>query len=133
MQQHCAAIKVLRSDCGGKYLSDTFDQHLKLAGTARHLTVHDTPQFNGMAKRLNHTLVERIQAFTHMSGLPKFLWGEALRHMTWLKNRTAMQALDGLTPHQALLRHAPNLSGLQRWGTTMWVHDADGTKLDTCT
>ncbi len=42
-QQHCAAIKVLRSDRSGEYLSDAFDQHLKSAGTARHLTVHDTP------------------------------------------------------------------------------------------
>jgi len=74
--------------------------------------------------------VERIRAFTHTSGLPKFLWGEALRHATWLKNRMAMRALDGLTPHQALLGRAPDLSGLQRWGTTVWVHDADGTKLD---
>ncbi len=129
-QQHCAAIKVLRSDCSGKYLSDAFDQHLKLAGTARRLTVHNTPQLNGVAKRLNHTLMERIQAFTHTSGLPKFLWGEALWHVMWLKNCTAMRALDGLMPHQALLGRAPDLSGLQLLGTTMWVHDTDGTKLD---
>jgi len=129
-QQHCAAIKVLRSDRGGEYLSEAFDQHLKSAGTARRLTVHDTPQLNGVAERLNRTLVERIQAFTHSSGLPKFLWGEALRHATWLKNRTATRALDGLTPHQALFGRAPDLSGLQRWGATVWVHDADGSKLD---
>ncbi len=131
MQQHCAAIKVLRLDHGGEYLSDAFDQHLKSAGTARCLTVHDTPQLNGMAKQLNCMLVERIQAFTHTSSLPKFLWGEALRHTTWLKNHTATQALDGLMPHQALLGRAPDLLGLQLWGMTMWVHDANGTKLDT--
>ncbi len=129
-QQHCATIKVLRSDCGSEYLSDAFNQHLKLASTARCLTMHDTPQLNSMAERLNCMLMECIQAFMHTSGLPKFLWGEALRHATWLKNRTATWALDGLTPHQALLGRAPNLSGLQRWGTTMWVHDANGTKLD---
>ncbi len=129
-QQHCAAIKVLQLDCSGEYLSNAFDQHLKSASMARRLTVHDTPQLNGVAEWLNRTLVERIQAFTHMSGLPKFLWGKALWHAMWLKNCTAMQALDGLTPHQALLGRAPDLSGLQRWGTTVWVHDANGTKLD---
>ena len=72
-----------------------------------------TPQLNGVAEQLNRMLVERIQAFTHMSGLPKFLWGEALWHATWLKNCTATQALDGLTPHQALLGCTPDLSGLQ--------------------
>jgi len=42
-QQHCATIKVLRSDRGGKYLSDAFNQHLKSASMARRLTMHDTP------------------------------------------------------------------------------------------
>ena len=130
-QQHCAAIKVLHSDRGGEYLSEVFDQHLKSAGTARRLTVHNTPQLNGVAERLNRTLVERIRAFTHSSGLPKFLWGEALRHATWLKNRTATRALDGRTLYQALFGRIPDLSALQPWGTTVWVHDADGTKLDT--
>ena len=92
--------------------------------------VHDTPQLNSVAKQLNHTLVERIWVFTHSSGLPKFLWGEALCHATWLKNRTATRALDGRTPYQALFGRPPDLSALQPWGTTVWVHDANGMKLD---
>src|SRR6266702_1065200 len=79
-QQHYATIKVLRSDRGGEYLSEAFNHHLQSAGTVRRLTVHDTPQLNGVAERLNRTLVERIRAFTHSSSLPKFLWGEALCH-----------------------------------------------------
>ena len=75
-------------------------------------------------------LIEQIWAFTHSSGLPKFLWGEALRHAMWLKNRTATCALDSRTPYQALFGRAPDLSALQPWGTTVWVHDANGTKLD---
>jgi hypothetical protein len=46
---------------------------------ARKLTTHDTPQLNGIAEHLNCTLLEWIHAFTHTSGLPKSLWGEALR------------------------------------------------------
>jgi transposase InsO family protein len=127
-QQLCAAIKVLRSDRGGEYLSGAFDQHLAAAGTARCLTVHDTPQLNGVAERLNRTIVERIRAFTHSSGLPKFLWGEALRHATWLKNQMATRALDGLTPYQAVFGRAPDVSRLRRWGATVWVHVGDGDK-----
>jgi hypothetical protein len=97
----------------------------------RRLTVHDTPQLNGVAERLNRTIVERIRAFTHSSGLPKFLWGEALRHATWLKNRTATRALDGLTPYQAVFGRTPDISRLRRWGATVWVHVGDGDKLAT--
>jgi GAG-pre-integrase domain len=48
--QHDAKIKVLHSDRGGEYLSDTFVSHLQEAGTVQKLTVHDTPQHNGVAE-----------------------------------------------------------------------------------
>src|SRR6266702_2612522 len=81
-QNHCGAIKVLRSNHGGKYLSEGFDKHLAAAGTARRLTVHDTPQLNVIAKHLNRMLVEKVRALLHMAGLPQNMWGEALRHST---------------------------------------------------
>ena len=52
-QQHDAKIKALQSDCGGEYLNKTFDQHLKMKGTVRRLTVHDTPEQDGISERLN--------------------------------------------------------------------------------
>src|SRR5260370_11738859 len=82
MQQHCRAIKVLRSDQGGEYLSKDFDQHLAKSGTARKLTTHDTPQLNGITEHLNRTLLEQIHAFTHTSALPNSLWRKALSHAT---------------------------------------------------
>jgi transposase InsO family protein len=129
-QQHCKAIKVLCSDRGGEYLSKAFDQHLAAAGTAQKLTVHDTPQLNSVAERLNRTLLERIHAFVHTSGLPKTLWGKGLRHATWLKNRTATRALDSKTPFEVLFSAPPDLSGLCLRGCPIWVHNATGLKLD---
>ena len=117
-QQLCAAIKVLQSDCGKEYLSGAFDKHLAVVGTVQQLTLHDTPQLNSMAKWLNNTIVECIQAFTHSSSLPKFLWGEALS--TWLKNCTAIHALDGLMPFQALFGCVPDILRLHRWGAPIW-------------
>jgi len=51
--QHNANVKVLHSDRGGEYLGKEFSMHLKAAGTEHKLTVHDTPQHNGVAERLN--------------------------------------------------------------------------------
>ena len=85
-QQHCQAVKVLHSYCGGKFLSGEFDRYLQSQGTARKLTTHHTPELNGISERLNQTLMDWIYGLTHDSGLPKLLWGEALRHTTWLKN-----------------------------------------------
>ena len=58
-------------------------------------TVHDTPKHNGVAEWLNWTLLEWVQAMLHASQLPKFLWGEAVKHAVWLKNQTSTRVLDG--------------------------------------
>ncbi|TFY50793.1 hypothetical protein EVG20_g11324 [Dentipellis fragilis] len=123
-------IKVLHSDRGGEYLSKEFSAHLKAAGTRRKLTVHDTPEENGIAERINRTIPERARAMLHASGLPKFLWGEAMKHSTFLKNRTSTRALEGKTPYEALNRQKPNLRGLHEWGCRVWVHDPSGSKLE---
>ena len=100
-------------------------------GTKRILTTHDTPAYNGVAEWLNRVLLERTRAFLHSSALPKFLWGEAVKHVVWLKNRMATHALlNGKTPYKMLYGKKPNLAGLREWGTKVWVHDASGTKLD---
>ena len=131
-QQHCTSIKVLRSNHGGEYLSKAFDEHLAAAGTAWRLTTHDTPQLNGVTERLNQTLLKRVRALRHEAGLPKMLWGEALRHATWLKNRMAMHALDTKMPSEVLFGTLPNLSVAHLWGCKVWVHDDTGSKLNAC-
>ena len=86
--QQNARVKCLRSDQGGEYLSDEFSAHLKSAGTIRKLTMHDTPKHNGVSKRLNRTIMEKVRAMLHESRMPKFLWAEAVVHAVYLKNRT---------------------------------------------
>lgn len=131
-QGHCTVIKVLRLDRGSKYLSEEFSKHLADAGTVRRLTVHDSLQLNGIAERLNQTLFEKVRALLYTAHLPRNMWGEVLRHATWLKNRTSTRALGGMTPWQALYGSPPNLTGIKHFGKVVWVHDADGSKLDAC-
>ena len=81
-------VKWLCSNCGGEYLSTEFMKHLKLKGTERQVTIHDTPEHNCIAERLNCMLIKQVHAMMHTSSLPKSLWGEAVMHATWVKNRT---------------------------------------------
>ena len=66
----------------------------------------------------------------HSSGLPKFLWGEAINHAVYLKNRTGTKALEGKTPYEVFYNVKPNLKGLLEFGALVWVHNPNGTKLD---
>ncbi|KAJ3511824.1 hypothetical protein NLJ89_g3875 [Agrocybe chaxingu] len=48
--QLSACVKILHSDQGGEYLGKEFLLHLKSKGTEQKLTVHDTPQHNGVTE-----------------------------------------------------------------------------------
>jgi hypothetical protein len=127
--QFNARIKILRSDRGGEYLSDDFVRHLRSVGTHHKLTVHDTPQHNGVAERLNRIVLERVRAMLHASGLPKFLWGEAALYAVWLKNRSLKRALPDTTPLKLATGHKPDLRNLREWGCKVWVRMETGDKL----
>jgi hypothetical protein len=100
-------------------------------GTARKLTVHDTPEENGVSERLNRTLMEKVRAMLWAAGLPRYLWGEALLHAAYLKNRTSTKALKGHTPYEAINGKPPNLRNLPEWGCKVWVHDTKTGKVGT--
>ena len=53
-------IKILRSDRGGEYLSQEFDEHLRNCGIVSQLTPPGTPQWNGVYERKNRTLLDMV-------------------------------------------------------------------------
>ncbi|KAJ9555886.1 hypothetical protein OSB04_010500 [Centaurea solstitialis] len=53
-------IKFLRSNRGGEYLSDEFDNHLMECGIISQLTPPYTPQMNGVSERKNRTLLDMV-------------------------------------------------------------------------
>ncbi|GJY62363.1 RNA-directed DNA polymerase, eukaryota, reverse transcriptase zinc-binding domain protein [Tanacetum coccineum] len=54
------AIKALRSDRGGEYISQEFKDYLKACGIVQQLTPPYTPQHNGVSERRNHTLLDMV-------------------------------------------------------------------------
>ncbi len=52
-------IKRFRTNNGLEYCSGEFDEFCKNDEIVRHRTVQETPQQNGVAERMNMTLLER--------------------------------------------------------------------------
>jgi hypothetical protein len=119
----------LHADRAGEYFLQEFVDFLNAEGTNWKFTVHDTPEDNGVSERLNRTAMEKVRALIIASGLPLFLWGEALLHAIWLKNRTSTKALGGRTPFEAINGTAPDLSNLPEWGCNVWIHDRKSGKI----
>ena len=112
-------LKVLRSDNGGEYTAKQFQEYLKAEGVRHELTVPKTPQQNGVAERLNRTLVEMVRTMLIESNLDQRFWGEAMSTAVYLRNRSPIsptKAVIGMTPHEALYGEKPNMRHLRAFG-----------------
>lgn len=64
------------------------------------------PESNGLAERLVQEHWTRARVMLFASDLPFNLWGEALHHANWLRNRTPSSRIDGSIPLLAWDKHA---------------------------
>ncbi|GKC90446.1 retrotransposon protein, putative, ty1-copia subclass [Tanacetum coccineum] len=55
-------LKKLRTDNGLEFCNQEFNNLCKESGIARHLTVAGTPQQNGLAERMNRTLLNKVRS-----------------------------------------------------------------------
>ena len=68
-------IKCIRTDNGGEYIGP-FDAHCKEQEIRHQFTPPKTPQLNGIAERMNRTIVERVRCMLSHAKLPKSYWGD---------------------------------------------------------
>jgi len=91
-------IKCLRTDNGGEYTSDEFDNFCQHEGIKRQFTMTYTPQQNGVAERMNKTLLERTRVMLKAAGLGKSFWAEAVNTACYVINRSPSTAIELKTP-----------------------------------
>ena len=108
-------LKVLRTDSGGEYTSAEFEAYLRKEGVRHELTVPKTPEQNGVAERMNRTLVETMRSMLADSKLPPRFWAEALTTAVYLRNRSPTKSVNGMTPIEAWMGEKPNVEHLRSW------------------
>lgn len=81
-------IMRLRTDNELEYLEHDFTEFCKYQGIARHKTVRYTPQQNGVAERMNRTILERVRCMLNHANLGKHFWGEAMSTAVYLIYRS---------------------------------------------
>ena len=115
-------LKVLRTDNGGEYTSKEFENYLKSEGVRHELTVPKTPEQNGVAERLNRTLVEAVRSMLIDANLPHKFWAEALSTAVYLKNRSPTKAVKDMTPFEAWKNTKPKVGHLRVFGCEAFAH-----------
>ena len=114
-------VKVLRTDRGGEYLSTEFKSYLDTNGTQHQLTTAYTPQQNGVAERLNRTLIDLVRSMLSHKQVSKRFWAEALATSVYVRNRVTSRALPvNTTPHHIWMNSTPNVGHLRVFGSKCW-------------
>ncbi|KAG7554412.1 Integrase catalytic core [Arabidopsis suecica] len=109
-------IQTLRTDRGGEFLSQEFNSFCEDSGIKRQLTAPYTPQQNGVVERRNRTMMEMTRTIMKHMQIPNYLWGETIRHTTYLLNRIATRSLSESTPYEAFYKRKPNVDHLRVFG-----------------
>ena len=107
---------------GGEYTSTEFITYLKNEGIRHELTVPKTPEQNGVAERMNRTVVETVRSMLSEAKLPHKLWAEAVSTAVYLRNRSPTNAVDGMTPSELLTGVKPNVKHLKVFGCEAYAH-----------
>jgi transposase InsO family protein len=119
-------IKVLRTDNGLEFCNTEFDQLCRDDGILRHKTVPYTPQQNGVAERMNRTILDKVRCMMISSGVPKVLWGEAVMTAVYIVNRTPSSVLDGKTPEEVWSGRLSDYTTLRTFGCSAYSHQSIG-------
>ena len=115
-------LKALRTDNGGEYTSKEFETYLKQNGIRHEWTVPKTPEQNGVAERMNRTIVETARCMLAEAKLPRKFWAEAVSMAVYLRNRSSTTAVSGMTPFEALTGDKPCVDILRVFGCLAYVH-----------
>ncbi|GJT06832.1 retrovirus-related pol polyprotein from transposon TNT 1-94 [Tanacetum coccineum] len=98
----------------------------------RQFTTAYTPQQNGVAERMNRTLLERARAMLATASLGKSFWAEAVNTACYVINRSPSTAVELKTPMEMWTGKPVNYSDLHIFGSPVYVmyNSQETTKLD---
>jgi hypothetical protein len=114
-------LKCIRTDNGGEYCGP-FDAYCREQGIRHQKTPPKTPQLNGLAERMNRTLVERVRCLLSEAKLPQSFWVEALSTATHVINLSPVYALQGDVPDRVWYKKDVSYDHLRVFGCKAFVH-----------
>lgn len=91
--------KVIRPDRGGEYTGNEVIKYLNSNGIQIQYTTAYSPQQNGVAERINKTLIEMARCMIIESKLDNRFWGEAVMMANYIQNRLPWKSVQ-VTPFE---------------------------------
>ncbi|KAL6345221.1 hypothetical protein AAG906_015704 [Vitis piasezkii] len=112
-------IKRLRTNNGMEFCGKEFNEFCNNEGIVRHCTVRHTPQQNGVAERMNRTLLEKTRCMLFKAGLSKEFRAEVVNSTCYLVNRSPLIPINCKLEPRArkciFLGYADGVKGCKLW------------------
>jgi hypothetical protein len=124
-------VQAIRLDGGREYGFTRLDRWAKDRGTKIETTESYTPHQNGVAERSIGLICRMARTMILDSGLPLYLWPEAINMAIEILNRLPTDALAGKVPYtlQDKQKRAPQMDFLRRFGQACIVHLPEETRV----
>jgi transposase InsO family protein len=125
-------VSRIRSDNGGEFRNRGINLFCSERGIKQEFTIPYSPEQNGVAERMNRTLMEMVRCMLSQSLLPKSYWGEALLYATTIRNSSMTTNIDKCPPSQTWSGRPCTYSHFHIFGQKVFAHipNAKRTKLD---
>jgi len=105
-----------RCDNGREYISNEIKRFFEEKGIQFEFTIRYTPQQNGVAERMNRTIIERARCMLLGSKLAKSFWSEAVLAALYVINRSPTSALNDKVPAAMWNKEKPSVKKLKVFG-----------------
>ncbi|KAK2975436.1 hypothetical protein RJ640_007666 [Escallonia rubra] len=115
-------VKCLKSDNGGEYRDEGFQEYCSNNVIRLIRTLNRTPQENGLTKRMNRTIMERARCMMIYVDLPLQFWAVDIDTAVYLINRSPASALHGGIPEEEWIGKPVNYSFLRIFGCIAYTH-----------
>ena len=102
-------MKVLRSDNGGEYRNEEMKRFCKNKMIKQEFTVPHNPEQNGMAERMNRTLIEMTRCMLKDARLGKVYWCEAMTTAADICNVLPSASSPKASPFELVFRRKPRV------------------------
>ncbi|GJW22826.1 putative ribonuclease H-like domain-containing protein [Tanacetum coccineum] len=109
-------VKIIRSDNGTEFKNRVMLEFCGKKGIKQEFSNARTPQQNGVAERMNRTLIEAARTMLADSLLPTTFWAEAVNTACYTFNRVRVTKPQNKTPYELLFGHKPILSYIRPFG-----------------
>ena len=118
-----SSINTIRTDNGGEYNGKDLEVWLKEKGIKHETSVPRTPEQNGVAERLNRTILECSRSILHSSNLYTEMWTEATSCAVYILNCVYSKSAPAKkTPYELWTGRKPSLAHLRIFGSNVFVH-----------